>query len=306
MSGTRQINTHLWAAGVAVGVSAIAATVIRLDRSMPIEMMGLHALQTEVSQSEKIDIIYGYIVKRNCPGVMEISMYDKSEKVRLYETPLDESVGTPSDAGPEVYTGILKKIGVPKLSEVGPARLEIQVKFRCSLLHHWWPIVLRIKPINFNILPEVVAVVPIEGADPNSPASIFVQGLQHDIKELKEKVEEISPSTPPVPPAPAPTPEVTVIPIPGAPAPIIVPNSPVEDNSYKPDQAFKPKSKPKTKPKPKPKKVDYDDNDSNDNDNNNNDNDKGGESKSKPKPRPKAKADGDTPAWFNKFLDDIK
>jgi hypothetical protein len=273
-----------------------------MDRKAPIELARLDVVQRDVRQGDKIDLSYDYFVKRDCRApVMTIAMYDQSERIRLYETPLDESVDTPSDQGPEVYTGITKRVGVPVQSDIGPARLETEIKFICSMLHHLWPVRMKLNTINFTILPA-----PLPAELETLPVPPVVQELKQEIEVLKDKVEKVVPSPEPSPePAPH-QPESIPMPIPTP-----MKSDREDDSSYKPKPedlrtaTTPPVTKPKTVPKkPKPTRPPVDDDPD--------EQETAQQSASgviepprkKPAP-PKEKAkvdDGDTPEWFRELI----
>jgi hypothetical protein len=197
--GLRQIVPGV--VGILIGLTLVP---VWLSRKPPIEMLGIQIMNPIVDRGEKLTVRYGYKVLRPCNSTIHLDLYDRVERVRMYEGALDETIAVPEDAGPDVYMGIVKSVGVPIHSKEGSGYLQGVITHRCNALHDWWPIVQDLPMLSFTI----------ETKEVPEP----VKKLERELEDLKSKVEQqglpaqlppslqILPAGPgPVPPAADPT-----------------------------------------------------------------------------------------------------
>jgi hypothetical protein len=179
---------HLIPAIVAV-LLALIVVPLYLSRKPPTEFMSFYIATPYVGLGEKLKIVYGYrLSSQSCESTIYASIYDNTERVRMFEGPLNISVDVPEDNGPEVYSGMSKYIGIPVHAHEGGASLQTEIEHRCNWLHWYWPIVQEL------------------------PSQPFTIGPKPDVQILEKKIEQLQEQN-------------GIIPTPNAPSPLNVPSA---------------------------------------------------------------------------------
>lgn len=169
--GLRQVVPGV--VGILLGLTLVP---VWLSRKPPVEMLGIQIVNPIVDRGEKLRVRYGYKVLRPCHSTIHLDLYDRVERVRMYEGALDETIEVPEDAGPDIYMGLVKSVGVPIHSKEGSGYLQGSIVHRCNWIHEWWPIIQDLPMLSFTIESKEV------------PAP--VQELKRELEDLKSKVEQ--------------------------------------------------------------------------------------------------------------------
>ncbi len=163
---------HVYPALAAIALS-VAVVPAYLSRKPPVEFLGMRLANDRVEQGDKLELIYGYrVIRPGCESRIHIQVFDNTERVRLYEGDLNDTVEIPEDNGPEVFTGMIKYVGVPIHARAGSASAQIQVTHRCNILHYYWPITQNLTTQEFTIAAKLLPQ----------------EELQKKIEELEKKV----------------------------------------------------------------------------------------------------------------------
>lgn len=158
---------HVIPAGVAFLLAAVVVPAY-LSRKPPIQLLGIRIAEQSVVQGDKLKLVYGYrVLEEGCDTFLHVAVYDNTEQVRMYSGPIEESLEQPEDAGPEIYSGIVKYVGVPLHSQAGSGTIQVYAECRCNWLHNYWPIIQELGSIEFTIKEKV------------------------DIKTLQDQIEKI-------------------------------------------------------------------------------------------------------------------